>query len=83
MSESSSEQLRALLKNAEFARTPLRPNGREGSADVPLDELASLISSLDIDLGTPLQSRSNGGRYHLYIYTYIYIFICVCMYTFV
>ncbi len=65
MSESSSEQLRALLKNAEFARTPLRPNGREGSADVPLDELASLISSLDIDLGSPLslpQSRSNGGN---------------------
>lgn len=55
MNESSSEELRALLRSAEFSRgTPGRPN--EGSSDVPLDELAYLISSLDIDLGTPLRA---------------------------
>lgn len=78
MNESSSEQLRALLKNAEFARTPLRPNGREGSSDVPLDELASLISSLDIDLGSPLNivhSRSNAGSRQHYISRFDSIFI--------
>ena len=55
MNESSSDELRALLRSAEFARgTPGRPS--EGSSDVPLDELAYLISSLDIDLGTPLRA---------------------------
>lgn len=62
MNESSSEELRALLKSTEFARgTPLRSNRNEGSSDVPLDELASLISSLDIDLGTPLKGVRNTG----------------------
>ena len=62
MNESSSEELRALLRSAEFSRgTPGRPN--EGSSDVPLDELAYLISSLDIDLGTPLRAsvRNRGS----------------------
>ena len=56
MNESSSEELRALLRTAEFSRgtTPVRPT--EGSSDVPLDELAYLISSLDVDLGTPLRA---------------------------
>ena len=54
--ESSSEELRALLRTAEFSRgsTPVR--AVEGSSDVPLDELAYLISSLDVDLGTPLRA---------------------------
>ena len=60
MNESSNDELRALLKSAEFSRgtTPNRPN-QDGSSDVPLDELAYLISSLDIDLGTPLKVVRN------------------------
>lgn len=61
MNESSNDELRALLKSAEFSRgtTPIRQNQQDGSSDVPLDELAYLISSLDIDLGTPLKVVRN------------------------
>ena len=62
MNESSNEELRALLKSAEFARgTPMRPSRQDGSSDVPLDELAYLISSLDIDIGTPLKARNRSS----------------------
>ena len=67
MTESSSEELRALLKAAEFARgtTPMRPtrdinnNSSHTSSDVPLNELASLITSLDIDIGSPMRIVRN------------------------
>ena len=60
MNESSNDELRALLKSAEFSRgTPVRSTQQDGSSDVPLDELAYLISSLDIDLGTPLKVVRN------------------------
>ena len=62
MTESSSEELRALLKAAEFARgtTPMRPTRPpETNNDVPLNELASLITSLDIDIGSPMRIVRN------------------------
>ena len=67
MAESSSEELRAMLRNVEFRglNTPMRPDGRMASIEgfkesgVPLEELASLISSLDIDIGTPLKHNSS------------------------
>ena len=57
MGDSSTEELRALLKQTEASRgtTPHRPtqdaSGAGNAADVPLNELATLISSLDVDIG--------------------------------
>ena len=59
----STEELRAMLRSTDAARaTPLRAIKADGASDLPLDELASLINSLDIDLGTPMKSvRSRTG----------------------
>lgn len=66
MSESISDELRKMLKGAEYAprSTPVRGtphrNNRHEESGVPLDELASLISSIQTDAGgTPLNVKRN------------------------